>query len=42
MVVEKENVAVWDLARNEKIGELKEEWKGCWVRKGKCLLWREN
>ena len=35
-------MTVWDLAKNEKMCEIAEEWKGCWVRRGKCLLWREN
>ena len=42
MVVEEEAVAIWDLAKNEKIFQLEEKWLGCWTRKNKCLLWREN
>jgi WD40 repeat protein len=42
MVVGAEEVGVWDLAKNELIYKLEEKWGGCWARKSKCLLWREN
>jgi U3 small nucleolar RNA-associated protein 12 len=42
MIVESEEVSIWDLAKNEKIHRVEEKWLGCWVKKSKCLLWREN
>lgn len=42
MAIDPTKLAIWDLAKNEKIYELEERWAGCWVRKNKCLLWREN
>lgn len=42
MLVEPHSVQVWDLAKNEEVYRLEESWSGCWVRKNRCLLWREN
>jgi WD40 repeat protein len=42
LLVSQGEVALWDLAKNEKIFTLAEEWTGCWAKKNKCLLWREN
>ena len=40
LLISQGEVALWDLAKNEKIFVLSEEWSGCWAKKNKCLLWR--
>jgi hypothetical protein len=42
MLCTKEQLKIWDLAKNTEVFSLLEDWSGCWVQKNKCLLWKEN